>query len=352
MVSPDSDLVLLVDGSSPWEDRRMRPFCLALLIGVLHFSKLTAEERIEPRYEGKPVTWWLERLRHAETQQEQIRARNAIEAFGVDAAPVVPGLVEMLEDLSPDYRTMIRFLLCKIGPGAKDAVPVLVKRLQGKTARDPEAVIDILGSIGPDAAEAVPVLTACLGNASLRDDAAHALCGIGPKARSAIPALGQAFRQARREDRYFTWVKKLHQLGPDAVPLLIEILGEAKLEDKCDSATALGQLGPAAQAATAHLTPLLKHQNPDLRCDAAIALWKIEKNEAVIPILVGLLQTTQDYPGAARIAAEALGDIGPCAKGALPALESYRRSVRDGYGSSLLQEEAAKAIKKIQGASQ
>jgi HEAT repeat protein len=328
----------------------MRPFTLALLIGVLHFPRLTAEERIEPRYEGKPVTGWLERLRNAGTREEQDHAFKAIEAFGADAATVVPGLVEMLEDLSPEYREKVQDLLCKIGPGAKDAVPLLVKALQRKNCQDQKAVIMVLGSIGPDAAEAVPVLTAWLGDSRLYWEATQALCAIGPKARAAIPALGQAIRQARRERRVFFPVESFHQLGPDVVPLLTEILVEGDLRDKLVSASALGQLGPAAQSATARLAPLLQDQSPELRYNAAVALWKIEKHDAVIPILTELLENKEISLSVSEKAAKTLGEIGPCAKGALPALEAFHRSLPSSFLGSSVREEVARAITKIQGA--
>jgi len=82
----------------------------------------------------------------------------------------------------------------------------------------------------------------------------------------------------------------------------------------------LRDLGPAAKPATPRLAQLLKHEAPQFRIEAARTLWKVEKDPAVVPVLVAIVKG--DDHKLARDAAEALGEIGPAAKEALPALKA------------------------------
>jgi HEAT repeat protein len=303
-----------------------RTVYFALLIGLLCCQTSGAAPPPEPKYEGKPIAYWVERLQKAETNLEQTQAAEAIRAFGVDAGPAVPALVEMLKDRSPWFREMIRATLCAIGPGAKAAVPALIRALEEKSARDPSAVITVLGSIGPAAKDATPLLIAALEDPSLRREAVEALCGIGPAAKDAIPAIKRAIRSAKTSESFTPVVapvfllNELHKLGPDVVPLLVEELDEEGRGYQIRSAEALGKIGPPARSAVPHLMKLLEHGNPDLRLEAACALWKIEKTDAVVGCLKDLLKDP-DCTRAER-AARTLGEIGAGAKIALPALKA------------------------------
>jgi HEAT repeat protein len=224
----------------------MRQFVVVgpcVLVAALACGHVRAADADEPTYEGKSLSYWVQRLRTAENENDRTAAANAIQSFGPDAAPAVPALLKLLEDRSANYRNQVVSILCELGPVAKSAVPALIKSLEQKTCRCPDGMASILGSIGPAAKDAVPTLTA-----------------------------------------------------------------------------------------------LLKHSEPGVRAVSAVALWKIARNPNLVPALAEALQQERW----AEPAADALGEIGPQAKAALPALE-----LANNYSELGISSAAWAAIKKI-----
>src|SRR5262245_1087279 len=110
----------------------MKRVYLLLLALVISSATARAEDRPVPKFKGKPLAYWIERLEKAETDNEQKEAANAIIGFGVDAEPVVPRLVEMLDDRSFAFRTLISEVLVGIGPDVKSVAPMLIQMLKDK----------------------------------------------------------------------------------------------------------------------------------------------------------------------------------------------------------------------------
>jgi hypothetical protein len=82
---------------------------LAILGGLL-CTPVPAEEPRKPRYEGKPLSYWIERLQKCENNVDRCAAAEAIKAFGPDAVSAVPALVEMLDDRSEELGALwVRF---------------------------------------------------------------------------------------------------------------------------------------------------------------------------------------------------------------------------------------------------
>ncbi len=326
----------------------MRP---GLILVVFAFLCPSARaQKPEPKFEGKPLAYWVERLQKAETKEDRNRSAQAIVTFGPDSAAAVPALMEMLNDLSDDYRKLVSEIMCMIGPGAKDAVPELVKRLKERQTRkllyetensninEMKNLIQILASIGPDAKNAVPALIATLTqtDSDVRDLAVLALCCIGPDAREAIPAIqrvvkariGVLEKRSEGQPLYFstleTWNSdafpyELHKIGPDVLPLLLELLDERGVHGKGFAMREIAKLGPAAIKAAPKLAALLRNDHPNIRFHTAVVLWKIEKNPAVVPTLAKLLIEPVETPIPSR-AAQMLGELGPDAVEAIPAL--------------------------------
>ncbi len=169
-------------------------------LSVTVVNPVRADDKPEPRYDGKPLAIWVERFQKAETGEARNRAAEAILGFGPDAAPAVPALVEMLDDRSPDFRWSVGRVLGRLGPVAKAAVPALTRSLKDKTARSPSVVIEVLRDIGPEAKEAVPLLIAALGDEELEYVSACALCQIGPAAAESLPTLTKIIRRLQIQD--------------------------------------------------------------------------------------------------------------------------------------------------------
>jgi hypothetical protein len=121
-----------------------------------------------------------------------------------------------------------------------------------------------LGAFGPEATLAVPALTACL-----RDDPRDVVKG------SVVCLRGMAAR-------------------------------------------ALGNIGPRARSAVPRLVPLLADKDPTARVYAAIALWRIDGQvSATLPILI---REPPHFGVDKREVLDALGEMGPTAKEAVPAI--------------------------------
>jgi HEAT repeat protein len=179
----------------------------------------------------------------------------------------------------------------------------------------------------------VPALIAALGDANglfVRQSAAVALERIGPAAAEAVPALIQALGDADENVRAKAAVA-LGRIGPaaaEAVPALIQALGDADENVRAKGAVALGGIGPAAAEAVPALIAALGDANENIRESAAWALGKIGPAAAeAVPALIAALGDTDKDVRAKAIAA--LRWIGPAAVPALiQALSSADENVR------------------------
>lgn len=198
-------------------------------------------------------------------------------------------------------------------------------------------------------------------DADQRRAAAKALCDMGPEARPAVPALIQALKDKDLFVRRFS-AQAIGEVGPDAkeaVPALKASLGGSRKEVVEAAANALGKLGPGGIRT---LTDVVKNprQELDVRRAAVAALGNAGANaKAAIPVLIDVLKggTGDPKPGKNKKrtgpadpnlrveAALALGDIGPDAADAVPALQE-QASVK---GKSPLKAAANEALTKITG---
>jgi HEAT repeat protein len=125
------------------------------------------------------------------------------------------------------------------------------------------------------------------------------------------------------------------------VPLLVEMLDGHGAEGRAQGLKELAKLGPAGAKAAPRVAPLLKHEKADVRRDAAITLWKIEKNVAAIEVLAAIIK--EEDTNLVMSAVRALGEIGPDAREALPALKAALN-----HTDPSVQAMARSAIKKIE----
>jgi HEAT repeat protein len=220
---------------------------------------------------------------------------------------------EQLTRPQPEVRLRAVAALAELGPAAKAAVPILAGTLRkDKDLQVRRAAAVALGQVGPDAAAAVPALTEALADADydLVSHAARALGHVGPKARAAVPALTRALRSRHTTVCYA-------------------------------AAGALGGIGPQAREAGPELRPLLTSVVPYIAASAAESLWRIDRDpEAIRELIKQVRERTPINDGC--WAAEALGNLGPDAAAAVPALREALK-VR----GSLLPTRAAVALWRI-----
>jgi Protein of unknown function (DUF2961)/HEAT repeats len=174
--------------------------------------------------------------------------------------------------------------------------------------------VRVFGYFGADGVSALTELIASLSDVSpfVRSAAAGSLAQIGPAAAPAVPALAKALSDADPQVRDLAAIA-LREMGPKAAPAVPELI--RALGDSVDFVRA-----PAADALGA------------IRADA----------HGVVPALAERLLMKDEEGFVLTSIAYALGDIGPAAKDALPALRQVLAKRRVGGA-------AEEAILKIEG---
>ena len=281
-----------------------------------------------------------ELLKDLEDEETRFWAMRDLEELGLDAAPAVPKLIQLLDDPDDGIRAAAADTLGAIGKDATAAIPKLIERLdEGEVPRIstelPTTDVGVhaalaLGEMGKDA---VPFLVPCLRNkrSAVRSNAACALCWIGPDASSAVtPLTGQL------KDR--DWL--VRQCAADAlgsirakpdqtIPALIESLKDENFNVRRVAAASLGEIRPTTPVAVEALTSALDDEEGDVQHEAAKALGELGDDAIpAIPALTQMLRSRKAYRYShpvrhrpvAETAARALGALGPRAKEAMPAL--------------------------------
>ena len=162
------------------------------------------------------------------------------------------------------------------------------------------------------------------------------LCQIGLEhARDAVPLMAAALTR-NGDDIQVTAAKALAGLGPDAAVAVPELIGVLSDGDswavKC-AVIALGRIGPGAHAAIPVLERMFE-SGGDYQVDVARALWSIDPMMAprLVPFLIDQV-SGQRKPGGPNppmahsffSAVELLGEMGPAAAAAVPALKDQLR---------------------------
>lgn len=243
------------------------------------------------------------------------------EALGTQA---VEALIAGLQSKDKNVRRAAVQALAESKAPSEEVAPRLVAAIE---AADPELIRDVIRALSSMGAEAVPRVKRGLSNPKLRGHAAVILGNIGAEAKGAVPELVAALDvdddpQFRREVLF-----TLGQIGPPAAPAVDKIIGilEGETDEKVAAAAcyALRNMGPAASKAGPALVGVYNNGNEYQRMIAIWALLKVRPGFAsvekrAIPLLTKGLSYERAEVRAE--AAQALGEIGPHAAAALPAL--------------------------------
>jgi HEAT repeat protein len=154
-----------------------------------------------------------------------------------------------------------------------------------------------------------------------------ALARAGAQAQAAVAAVYDRVKTVvltdPTEDVRTAGLNALTLLGPRArteVPAHVAALKDELPDVRAEAARELGGLGPDARDAIPALIPLTGYDpDPRVRVEAAAALWRIDHHPAkVVPTCIAALDSADE---AVRfVAADCLGEIGPDARAAVPAL--------------------------------
>src|SRR5262249_12395073 len=137
-------------------------------------------------------------------------------------------------------------------------------------------------------------------------------------AKTAIPALVEALKDTDSRVRVQASLA-LGAIGQAAIPALIDATKQKNKYLQMGAALALGHMGPAAKGSVSALGELLSAKDVRVRCHAAQALWRIDRqtDRTVAALSDGV--KCHDRP-VQLSALTTLGLMGPSAKDAIPAL--------------------------------
>jgi HEAT repeat protein len=235
---------------------------LAVLAVLIPRSPLYLVNWINPRGQhlGRSTRSWMRDLRSPEPQTRR-EAISALGTIGDNAREAVPALAKILvEDPDPGARIEAGLALTKMD-SATEAVPELAQAL----VEDEEPLV--------------------------RMNAARALLRLGEEAKPAVPELIKALKDKANDTNANAFHATIQEvvavaLGKatagtnEGVPALTEALKAARtIPGRKALARALGDVGPAAQAAVPPLQALLEDDNAYVREAARDALEKIKGSQ-------------------------------------------------------------------------
>jgi len=253
-------------------------------------------------------------------------------------------LVERIMDKDPYVRAAAARGLAALPPAPEITLPVWEKALKNADETTAHYALDALAGLGP---AALPRLMEALKHKQLRAQVLYVLGQLGPKAAPATAALSKLVTDADAHVAAEAALT-LGKIGPAAassVPALLAALDQEDCPNAHAIVFALGQIGPAAGPAVPMLTKLLQGPDQSLAATSAWALVQIQPKspEIVAKAVAAIVASLADPLPETRVASiEALGSLGPSAKGAIPALE---KATKDGDES--VRAAAAAAIARI-----
>ncbi len=262
---------------------------------------------------------------------------HALLRFGPEARPAKGALADALRVDGPVIADPAADALVRLG---RPGMPALVDALKDPECRARARIAEYMGEMGPAAGVALPALRAALRDEDpgLRLAASAALLQVdrGGSVRDAVPVLGQLLRpesQCPARQRVF---HVLEELGPDAraaVPDLALVLRDEKRYFRELALRALARIGPGAAPASPALWELCQNEKGLARVLVAGTLGRVSRGRDGAGTLLAALASEDEAQRA--VAARALGEIGPDARWALPALRSALRK-QQGYGRTVI----------------
>ncbi len=284
----------------------------------------------------------------------QIRngAEAALGAMGEKLAGQTPVLIKQFKEGDANISSSVAMLLGKVGPKAEAALPILIEATSSTNDYLCIVSADAIWSIARQTNFVIGVYTRLLrstktlaGQKYYPGWAISRLGAMGSAARSTAPMIqklmlspGELSRStaeaALREvdpDRYRATIKELNEQGPALIAKAIEALHSEKPEEQKSGLYRIQIFGPAARESVPAIVRILEtisrsEDGPDKQYDttiqAADALAEIgPEARAAVPVLTNLLS----FPKGIHISrvCRALGCIGPAATGAVPALEAW-----------------------------
>ncbi|HZR19860.1 MAG TPA: HEAT repeat domain-containing protein [Verrucomicrobiae bacterium] len=274
---------------------------IALLILLTLVIVGNTQRPVEPRYQSRTATQWLDDLEERKNSEYPL----AIQRIGTN---ILPYILQSIEPVQSPWR--------KAYSRARERIPTLLRNFfpQAGATFDVMDATDALVAIGP---AAVPPCLNYLkhSNPVVRQAAAQALGSLAAPSTSrtaVIGALIEALEDENIEVRGYA-IGSLGNIGPEAsnaVPAIASYLTGPK--DRRDAnfgkglqlraVEALGLMGPAAGGAIgvlkANLSPAaaVDVTGNRMQIQVAIAIWRIDGDvETALPVLLREIPASEDY---------------------------------------------------------
>lgn len=307
-------------------------------------------------------------------------AQKIVVALRDEDEQVREGAVQALREIDPE---LLESWLRELSQQTAANIAHLIEMIRNGEFRKRCRAIEAITLFGPDAKHAVPVLIQALDapvavmSPSFAETAKHhqwritadALGEIGPAASAAVPKLLELIQKSKHfaAMSYCPALGKIGTNAHPAVPLLRSLLQDEDRRLRLAAADALTRIAPLECSNVVAVLTNLQHdseaatvwlpdgrrserkdfQNPQsvfLRLSASVALWRLGvEKEPPVDALAELAGKSPSI-GGELWAIKSLGEIGPRAKVALPALRVVLERER---GSSVFGRAAAIAIRRI-----
>jgi HEAT repeat protein len=238
---------------------------------------------------------------------------------GPDAAEAIPTIRKLVADDAPAVRVRAAQALAQVGIPRSELIEVLGKLLQDEHDDVHHVAGELLLLVRPRASTVGHLTRLVEGEdvaAVLR--AAYLLSQFGKVAEPAVPALVKAVARLGEQDHQSVLPNALGAVGPGAAGEILAGLAAARHPESTlrRYIDALILIGPDVLPL---LTGALTHAAPQVRAGSVLALGAFEQADAdIVSKIVALLDDDDAFVRASG--AESLGEIGPFARAATPAL--------------------------------
>jgi HEAT repeat protein len=218
-----------------------------------------------------------------------------------------------------------------------------------------EKMAELWSNVADALPKAVTLLVAALKDPrpNVRAKLVRSLGAFGRQAREMLSPVRTALKRVSvwDEDESIRALaaETLVQAGESSRPPLADLtqaLNDPHAPIRFSAAQALGERAAEAQCAVGLLLQkALRDPDGGVRLEAAVALYKIDgRKETILPMLIKALQDPDEVRR--WIAADCLGEMGPAASAAVPAL---RQVLQQEFKSTLIRSSIALALEKIEG---
>ncbi len=283
------------------------------------------------------------------SRDQEVRAIAAIALaqMGPSEPATVPALVQTLADEEAQTAEFAAAALARMGQPA--AVAALTEALGSRQSQRRELAAEALGKIGKPAEPAIPSLIKLLKDPDGRvcNEAAKALGSFAPERKELIPHLRDTMKTYGSNYVATSAAESLGRFGPEAVPVLLELLRDERSPGGYGTVWAFQAMGPRG---VADLVRAMNDPKPDVRAGVLGGLVKI--GQSAVPELAGLLDS--DKVALRRGAAWALGILGrpaPTATAALVrAVKSEDAELREAAVFALSQMRCVAAVPAVREA--